>query len=804
MGRATLWVAFLGLLAAEGLAAAPCAPSPTTLCLNASRFEVEVSWRDSRGRTGVGQAVPITADTGYFWFFSEANIELVVKVLDARSVNQKYWVFFGALSNVEYDLTVTDTATGAVKTYHNPLGQFASVGDTGAFEGTVHAPPTSGTVTVDGTVAAPESLEQVQKFIDSAPATATSSPCPETTFGFLLNGCRFHIEVSWRDSRGRSGYGQPVPLTNDTGYFWFFSPANVELMVKVLDARAVNGKFWVFFGALSNVEYTVSVTDRITGSVRTYTNPSGAFASVGDTGAFLGGYSVVPVRDAVHGTTAELNQTGGTIVAHGADGTTFTLAIPPDALDGPLTITMTPVSRIDRLPFSGGLLAGVELEPEGLRLRVPATLTVDAAVSPTPPNHILTYAYARGGENLILYPGLDGEAVALPILHFSGYGAGSGSAGDAAAQGSETPAGPLEPYVQQYAGARARRFFNVITQEELYAETIEIFTNAYNNVVVTQLNKVKESCDKAELQLAMQTAFDYLRFIQLWGFGEDERMKAFTPLVFELADEILRACQQKAFDRCVSRNDPFQIVDMLYIARQLQLLGDEDPYLTTFIQDGLMESCLRFEIDFESKLVEEHHSDAGVTTTRMKYRAQHVPLRFNYGGNDFGRAIWEGSCTLLPVVVEIELPVPLAEAGCSLTIQPENGFFNVAAAWIAVMDDPTVSAVKVLYDPGNPTVNATLHCKDSDDIPFKVFQWSGEYTAWHHSEFSQGYGGALFGAKDWEQLRYGPGPSQNGEFFARKSYERDRVELDSVKTEETWFFLKHTPGAPMPDCPSLP
>src|SRR5262245_15209571 len=158
------------LLFAATLSAAPCAQSPTTLCLNASRFEVEVSWRDSRGRTGVGQAVPITADTGYFWFFSEANIELVIKVLDARSINGKYWVFFGALSAVEYDLTVTDTATGAVKTYHNPLDQFASVGDTGAFDPLAPAPREE-TVAVEGSPArpaSPASLQAMQRHIDAS------------------------------------------------------------------------------------------------------------------------------------------------------------------------------------------------------------------------------------------------------------------------------------------------------------------------------------------------------------------------------------------------------------------------------------------------------------------------------------------------------------------------------------------------------------------------------------------------------------------------------------------------------------
>ena len=83
--------------------------------------------------TGVGTAVNLTGDTGYFWFFAAPMSKRCVKVLDGRPVNGKFWLFYGALSNVEYTLTVTDTATGAVKQYRNPSGRFASVGDTGAF-----------------------------------------------------------------------------------------------------------------------------------------------------------------------------------------------------------------------------------------------------------------------------------------------------------------------------------------------------------------------------------------------------------------------------------------------------------------------------------------------------------------------------------------------------------------------------------------------------------------------------------------------------------------------------------------------
>ncbi|MCB1034957.1 MAG: hypothetical protein KDD47_14110, partial [Acidobacteria bacterium] len=99
-------------------------------------FAVEARWTDFRGQSGAGQAVALTGDTGYFWFFRDSNVETVLKVLDGRSNNGNFWVFYGALSNVDYDLVVTDCETGAVKTYLNRGRTFASVGDTMAFTGT--------------------------------------------------------------------------------------------------------------------------------------------------------------------------------------------------------------------------------------------------------------------------------------------------------------------------------------------------------------------------------------------------------------------------------------------------------------------------------------------------------------------------------------------------------------------------------------------------------------------------------------------------------------------------------------------
>jgi hypothetical protein len=59
--------------------------------------------------------------------------------------------------------------------------------------------------------------------------------------------------------------------------------------VKALDGRGNNGMFWFFYGALSDVEYTIRVTDMVTQQVRSYSNAAGNICGVGDINAFPGG-----------------------------------------------------------------------------------------------------------------------------------------------------------------------------------------------------------------------------------------------------------------------------------------------------------------------------------------------------------------------------------------------------------------------------------------------------------------------------------------------------------------------------------
>ncbi len=93
-----------------------------TVLLNRDRFAVTVDWRDHTGTRGSGQLAVRSDDSAIFWFFNANNWELMVKVLNGCGANQHFWVFAAATTDVEYTLTVTDTVTGAVRTYFNPLG----------------------------------------------------------------------------------------------------------------------------------------------------------------------------------------------------------------------------------------------------------------------------------------------------------------------------------------------------------------------------------------------------------------------------------------------------------------------------------------------------------------------------------------------------------------------------------------------------------------------------------------------------------------------------------------------------------
>jgi hypothetical protein len=268
-------------------------PEAAVLNLSSNRFQVWVNWKNYNNQaTGTGTAIPLTDETGYFWFFNSSNVELIIKILNGQPINGCFWVMYGALSDVEYTISILDTQTGKVKTYFNPAHTLASYADIyafgtplgglrekedfGAYGRLMSATSQSRAKTIPAEPLPPDNLVET-----------ASSGCSPSPTNLCLNGNRFEVKVNWRNyNDGSTGTGKAVALTGETGYFWFFSSSNVELVIKVLDGHEINNYFWVMYGALSDVEYTIVLTDTQTGRVKTYFNPPNHLASNADVTAF--------------------------------------------------------------------------------------------------------------------------------------------------------------------------------------------------------------------------------------------------------------------------------------------------------------------------------------------------------------------------------------------------------------------------------------------------------------------------------------------------------------------------------------
>lgn len=132
-GRALAEHVFFNYLRPRG-STASCVADGETLCLAGGRFAVTAAWRTRQGTAGAGEVFADGNTAGRIWFFNPANTELVVKVIDACSEFGHFWVFVAGVTDVEVQLTVTDTQTGAVRDYFNPQRRdFEPVLDTTAF-----------------------------------------------------------------------------------------------------------------------------------------------------------------------------------------------------------------------------------------------------------------------------------------------------------------------------------------------------------------------------------------------------------------------------------------------------------------------------------------------------------------------------------------------------------------------------------------------------------------------------------------------------------------------------------------------
>ena len=258
-----------------GLSTFPCVPTATRLCLVGSRYAVDlVAARKGQTTFEPGSARPLGDRAGYFGLpaiTGNSDLpEVVVKMLaDGTFGHSGAPFFYSSLTTVSYRLTVTDTMTGDETVYVNNPDQ-PLCGQTDLLFDESEAPQSLG-------------LEKADRGRES----------------LQLLGGRFSVTLEAR--RVRDGRTASGVITASGDVYGIFSLPGItgdatfpEVAVKMVDARSfANGKFWFFHTGLTSLDYTLTVTDSVTGAVQTYTNTA-PFCGAADTKAFTDGPGSAP------------------------------------------------------------------------------------------------------------------------------------------------------------------------------------------------------------------------------------------------------------------------------------------------------------------------------------------------------------------------------------------------------------------------------------------------------------------------------------------------------------------------------
>ncbi len=470
---------------------------------------------------------------------------------------------------------------------------------------------------------------------------------------------------------------------------------------------------------------------------------------------------------------------GGTLTTTGTDGSAYTLTLPPSSVLYDVTVTMTPVRALGGLPASGGLKAGVQLEPDGMQLGVPATLDIVAA-SPVPVAQEISLSYGGNGRQAYAYGlGVNASRTRFSIFHFSGW---------AIAQGTDAQQKSfLQSKVDSASSQISQRLAPIISAErqrqllgtandegsaEFNAAMQAGLEEAYRSVVQPAMDTAESLADSGGIDAvepALQAFLSWERQLQLLGM---DILQAERTALFQQMDRILEKVRKNMRDRCVNQHDISMAVRLMALARQQALLtGNPGPALDD------AQRCLTFKLDFETVLT------TGSAPELWKIHVRALGVRLPLGGAAPGVPLasaplelldfeaWHGEdCTN---AYDVHVAVPFKVNSARLVWSTKDGKQDVVG-------------VELVIEPGGISGSYTMTCPSPPPAPpfVQIFPIDpnflrGDFTYNHVQDVDPAGNG--YRIVDWDMIR--------GAVYARKTF---ATSADPIH-EMTTFDLKHAP-----------
>jgi hypothetical protein len=511
------------------------------------------------------------------------------------------------------------------------------------------------------------------------------------------------------------------------------------------------------------------------------TNPQPGAPAVLDLKAPANPVTVDPTPDTARAVTKTLDTMGGTIEADGPHGEHYKLDVPYGALLAPIAITLTPLKGVAGLPFSGGLVAGARLAPDGLRFTEPVRLTITGA--PAVSSEAETgFGYRGDGRELAMVPMVkDAHVQAFDLMHFSAYGIASATEADRRAQLirqttdvegrlSQLLANELQVDRNWQISGRGRRA-DQATMESAMRQYNDEVLGPLMQAALTDINVVPRALSKFlgwDRQLQMFFGKDFMKA------ERDARMQDFL--------NVVKAAAQHYFNKCLS-GDPNVLPIILNISRQLQLLGLDDPSLE------VLDKCARFELDLETTIDQSNQGQkqtfhGHLTVDKMVFS---LAGRFQ----EIGAGTWhQDSFTILPKGAP--------DVGCWLDtsgFEPTgvtSGLIQMDVNWIEDVDggeyqlhEADIADIRLAYAPMITREEVHWGFCGGSTGQGGVRTWLGVALGdLHEDEKDPGMYGWVI--KNWTR------PNLSS-FVLKKDYQRTKMIDNYPTTESTHITLRHAP-----------
>ncbi len=242
-----------------------CEPGETAAVLSGG-YEVRMCFEMPSGaRVDASNYHLESTASGLLYFFDRDNVEVLVKVLDGCAINGHRWVFAAPVTDLAFNLEITEQATGRAFTHRNPRGMTAATaGDAAAFPcdpataaAASAAEPGGAPPELPGPAAGQPVLTAAQLDDgnpDKPPVCEPEGPGIELEAGHRIDMC-------FQTPDGEIGRARDWGLrSRSSALLHFFDRENAEVLVKVLDGCNVNGHHWVFAAAATDLAFQLVVT----------------------------------------------------------------------------------------------------------------------------------------------------------------------------------------------------------------------------------------------------------------------------------------------------------------------------------------------------------------------------------------------------------------------------------------------------------------------------------------------------------------------------------------------------------------